>query len=118
MNSWLLYVSIIRVGCSFVIKRNPRVVDVLDDFRSLSKLMNSFVSEGVSEVPSKTKAMQEAKEIDSLKMCSHFLCWSVSTFVDITYIHTYIVYIHSLFGNAGYKIRKTEVLMWTCLSTY
>ena len=26
-------------------------------------------------------------------------------------------YIHSLFGNAGYRIRKTEVLMWTCLST-
>ena len=83
MNSRLLYVSIIRVGCSFVIKRNPRVVDVLDDFRSLSKLMNSFVSERVSEVPSKTKAMQEAKEIDSLKMCRHFLCWSVSTFFDI-----------------------------------
>ena len=32
----------------------------------------------------------------------------------VTYIHTYI---HSLFGNAGYRIRKTEVLMWTCLST-
>ena len=31
-----------------------------------------------------------------------------------TYIHTYI---HSLFGNAGYRICKTEVLMWTCLST-
>ena len=30
----------------------------------------------------------------------------------LTYIHTYI---HSLFGNAGYRIRKTEFLMWTCL---
>ena len=29
-----------------------------------------------------------------------------------TYIHTYI---HSLFDNAGYRIHKTEVLMWTCL---
>ena len=33
------------------------------------------------------------------------------------YIHTYIhTYINSLFDNAGYRIRKTEVLMWTCLS--
>ena len=31
-----------------------------------------------------------------------------------TYIHTYI---HSLFDNAGYRIGKTEVVMWTCLST-
>ena len=27
-------------------------------------------------------------------------------------------YIHGLFDNAGYRIRKAEVLMWTCLSTY
>ena len=27
-------------------------------------------------------------------------------------LHTYI---HSLFDNAGYKVRKTKVLVWTCL---
>lgn len=82
MNSRLLYVSIVRVGCSFVITRNPRVLDVLGDFRSLSKLMNSFVFQRVSKVPSKTKAMLEAENIDSLYIGRHLfagVCRPLST---------------------------------------
>ena len=78
-----MYESIVRVGCSFLIKRNPRVVDVAHDFRSLSKLMNSFVPKRISKVRSKTKAMLEVESIDSLQICRHFLCCSLSTFVDI-----------------------------------
>ena len=84
MNSSLLYVSIVRVGCSFVIKRNPRVVDVLDDFRGLSKLMNSFVPQIAKDIKGLFKNKDNASTPSNLLTLSLAILGEFVDIVDYT----------------------------------
>ena len=108
-----LYVDDRTITCSADNKSMHKLESGLN--KSVAKILNWDLSNKLPINVVKTNAMiVTGKRLETKLDFQPSVKCSDHELVSNKYIHTYI---HSLFDNAGYRIRKTEVLMWTCLST-